>query len=268
MRESRKLGGAGLAGNDHQIRNPHQHLKVRRHDVKMRRQVIVRVHPHETAPKRLSVGIYVASLHSPTVEPRSSPMILRFSLRPTGSGRNKELLRSLMSLIFLKPARLAPDLDPPDVLSVIRAASVIPGRAQREPGIHDHGRYLGSQAGVTGPGSAQYTPWNEARRHAGRRVRLYPLLRPNRATCERAPPSFTNSPLSDATDAFPARDGDPRGGGAAVHADSTMPIGASATARAAFLRIFSKALRRLAGSGYAFRRPTGAPNWASPKPPS
>jgi hypothetical protein len=40
------LGGARFTGDYGQIRNPHQHLKIRSHNVKVQRPVIVGVHAH------------------------------------------------------------------------------------------------------------------------------------------------------------------------------------------------------------------------------
>ncbi len=40
------LGGARFTGDHRQIRDPHQHLKIGSHNVKMRRPMIVGVHAH------------------------------------------------------------------------------------------------------------------------------------------------------------------------------------------------------------------------------
>ena len=61
------LGRARFSSNHHQIRNPHQHLKVRRNDVEMRRPMIVSVHTHAEGPEALQRRHTKPSVNSATI---------------------------------------------------------------------------------------------------------------------------------------------------------------------------------------------------------
>jgi hypothetical protein len=55
------LGGARFTGDHRQIQNPHEHLKIRSHNMKVRRPVIIGVHAHtsrrQTGEESASVSL-------------------------------------------------------------------------------------------------------------------------------------------------------------------------------------------------------------------
>ena len=61
------LGRSRFSSNHRQIRNPHQHLKIRRNDVEMRRPVIVGVDTDADGAKALQCRHTNASINSATI---------------------------------------------------------------------------------------------------------------------------------------------------------------------------------------------------------